>query len=272
MKGVKKIEKPFIFIECKTTFRKEFEMTEGRQPTYALFFLKKGSFRIKLDGKEHIVKENDCIILSDDIDFFRTVIEPISFIYLKFKANPKCGFKIDIPTGIVRFKNQKRFRDSIEKYEKITEAQGSAEIYYREHLLEDILLQAFAEYTLRDPVGSRFGSIADEVESCHDAVAKAAAKYILNNISNKITVSDLCRAASTNQSTLNFKMQKAFSMSTASFVEHVRMNLARSMLRNTTYAVSEIATRCGYENIYYFSSVFSKCHGTSPTEYRNHYR
>lgn len=266
------MEKPFVFIECKTTSRDEFEMTEGRQPTYALFFLKKGSFRIKLDDKENIVKENDCIILPDDIDFFRTVIEPISFIYLKFKINPKCNFKIDVPYGIVRFKNHRRFRDSIEKYEKITEARGAAEIYYREHLLEDILLQAFAEQGAKNSIGSQFESIEDEVERCHDMVAKVAAQYILNNISSKITVDDLCRAASTNQSTLNFKMRKAFSMSSAAYVEHVRMSFARSLLRNTTYTIGEIASRCGYENIYYFSSVFSKCHDSSPTEYRNKYR
>ena len=266
------MERPFVFIECKTTWRKEFEVTSGRQPTYALFFLKKGSFKLTLDGSEHIVRERDCVIFSDDIDFFRTVIEPISFVYLKFKINPRCPFQVDIPLGMIHFKNCKRFIDSVEKYETLTEAQTPAAIYYREHLLEDILLQAFAEYKGRSLMDMHTGNIEYKLEGCRDKIAKAAVQYIISHISEKLTVDLLCHVCGTNPSTLNFKLRKEFSASTAALIEKLRMSEARKLLRNTTFKINEIASRCGFENIYYFSSVFKKHHNTSPTEYRSRYR
>ena len=266
------MEKPFVFIEYKTTSRNEFEVTSGRQPTNALFFLKKGSFKLTIDGAERIVKDGDCVILSDDIDFFRTVIDPISFIYLKFKINPKCHFKVDIPFGIVSFENNSRFLDSIEKYESLAESQDPSVIYYREHLLEDILLQAFAEHKGSALADIHSGNSEFQIDSCKDEIARTALRYIISNISKKISVSTLCRIAETNPSTLNFKIRKAFSLSTAELIEQVRMNEARRLLRNSTYKISEVASRCGFENIYYFSSVFKKYHGIAPTEYRRNFR
>ena len=67
------MEKPFEFIEYKMQRLDEFKITEGRQPTYALFFLKEGSFRLEINGKETNVSENDCVVLSDDLKFLRNV-------------------------------------------------------------------------------------------------------------------------------------------------------------------------------------------------------
>jgi len=50
------------------------------------------------------------------------------------------------------------------------------------------------------------------------------------------------------------------------------MKQARRLLSSTSFSVGEIATRCGYENIYYFSSAFRKNVGCSPTEFRRQYR
>ena len=266
------MERPFVFIECKTTTRNEFIVKSGRQPTYALFFLKKGSFMMTIDAEDHIVKEGDCVIFSDDIDFFRTVIEPISFIYLKFKINPKCPVRMDIPLGIIRFKNNCRFLDSIEKYEKLAEAQTPSAIYYREHMLEDILLQAFAEYNSDALTDIHSDTVYYKIKNCRDETVNIVTEYIISHISEKLTVDALCKIAKTNPSTLNFKIKKSFSMSSAAWVEYLRMSEARKLLRNTTFKVSEIALRCGFENIYYFSNVFNKYHGVSPTEYRNKYR
>ena len=266
------MERPFVFIEYKTTTRDEFIVKAGRQPTYAFFFLKKGSFKLLLDNNEQIVKEGDCVIFSDDIDFFRTVIDPISFIYLKFTINPRCPISIDIPCGIIKFKNKDRFLDSMEKYEKLAEAQMPSSIYYREHLLEDILLQAFAEHNCNDTTDVHADTIDYKIRNCHDETANSVTSYIISHISEKLTVDTLCQVAKTNASTLNFKIKKAFSMPSGAWVEYLRMREARKLLRNTTFKISEIATRCGYENIYYFSNVFSKHHGLSPTEYRSKYR
>ena len=264
------MEKPFIFIECKMGWREEFRVTKGHQPTYALLFLKEGSFRLTIDGKETIVQKNDCAIFSDDLDFFRTVIDPIYFVYLKFRVNPKCPFRLQIPLGKVHFHDKNRFFDSIHKYEALMEAEDARAVYYREHLLEDILLQAFAENYQTPVIGSQFGQF--ELQNCHDEMVLQAATYILKNLSKKLYIKDVCQFVSTNPSTLNFKFQKELSCSVGDFITRARMQTARRLLRDTTYSIGKIASRSGFDNIYYFSAVFRKWHDSSPSEFRKQYR
>ncbi|MBQ2704551.1 MAG: helix-turn-helix transcriptional regulator, partial [Clostridia bacterium] len=38
-----------------------------------------------------------------------------------------------------------------------------------------------------------------------------------------------------------------------------------------TYSVSEIALKCGFDNVYYFSNMFKKMVGVSPTRYIDSY-
>lgn len=48
----------------------------------------------------------------------------------------------------------------------------------------------------------------------------------------------------------------------------VRMNTARSLLANSQASVSDIADRLGFSSVYYFSRLFKKRTGLSPTDYR----
>ena len=261
------MKKPFLLIDCRNEKRSEFVVTEGVQPTYALLFLKEGSFRLHMEGKHTVLRAGDCAIFSDDIDFVRSVIDPITFIMLKFRPNPQCPFTMPIPLGKVEFRNRKRFRDSIEKYASLMEVSDPRAVYYKEHLLEDILLQAFAENQ-----GRQLLSMEGSAESTHDTTVIRAAAFIRENLGRKLSVEDVCHAAQTNASTLNFKFRKELGCSVGGFISSERMKKARHMLTNTTYSIGDVAARCGFDNIYYFSNAFRKAHTLSPTAYRQQYR
>ena len=46
------------------------------------------------------------------------------------------------------------------------------------------------------------------------------------------------------------------------------MEEAQRLLAKTSYTVTEIAMRCGYEKLFYFCNAFKKHSGMTPTEYR----
>ena len=139
------MEKPFEFIECKIAHRKEFDITEGHHPTYALIYLKEGSFRMTIDGNETIFTAGDCAIFTDDVFFSRSVIDPISFVFIKFRQNLKCSFTLPLPTGKIFFQNQTRFLEDISAYEALMETADARSLYHKEHLLEDLLWLWFEE-------------------------------------------------------------------------------------------------------------------------------
>ena len=105
----------------------------------------------------------------------------------------------------------------------------------------------------------------------HNALVATATIYIRKNIAGKISINDVCVAVGTNSSTLNFNFRREFNMSVGQFITSERMKRARQLLIKTTYTISEIAIRCGFDNVYYFSNVFKKVHGVSPTEYKYDY-
>ena len=46
------------------------------------------------------------------------------------------------------------------------------------------------------------------------------------------------------------------------------MRLAQSLLKNTSFSISIIASRVGYVNFSHFAKVFKQEFGVSPSEYR----
>lgn len=267
------MEKPFKFIECKILCREEFFITKGVHPTNAIFYIKQGRFLLKMDGREDIIGPGDCVIFPDDVTFLRNVIEPVSFISFKFKINEKCSFSLPIPNGKITLKNSKRFKESVEKYEELMNINDARAIYYREHLMEDLLLQIVSETSGQEIYyDSDVENTQLALGRCHDAVVNAAVQYICSNIDEKLKIQDICKVARTNTSTLNFKFRRELKMSIGEFITYERMSEARKLLINTTYSVSDIAAKCGYDNVYYFSTAFKKHNGMSPTQLRANYR
>ncbi len=52
------------------------------------------------------------------------------------------------------------------------------------------------------------------------------------------------------------------------YILNIRISNAQSLLENTKYNITEIAAITGYDNPLYFSRLFKKQTGLSPSEYR----
>ena len=254
------MEFPYRIIESRMSTREEFVVTEGCQPTHALFYLKKGCFVMEQDGVTDEIRAGDCVILPDYVHFRRNVVEPIEFVYIKFAANRNCPYTFPIPFGKVTFRDQSRFAQNIANLEDILDRDDAASVGYREHLLMDILFQIHFAHSGQ--------SSHPKVFLCDDKTVVAAAAYIGQHIGSKLLIADICIAAGTNPSTLNQKFRREFNMSVGQYVMCERMKKARHLLSSSTYPVCEIAQRCGFENVYYFSNAFKKHNGVSPTDYR----
>lgn len=53
------------------------------------------------------------------------------------------------------------------------------------------------------------------------------------------------------------------------FLNHYRLNVSGDLLKNTTMSISEIAFECGFNHLSYYSKIFLRCYGCTPTEYRH---
>ena len=252
---------PFRIIESNIANRRQFDIVDGYQPTHAFFYLIKGSFDIDINGTRETVTQGESLIIPDYLHFKRNVINPIEFVYVKFIDNPNCPYSLSIPHGKVRVENQARFASNIAMIEQLIMCEDAFSVNYREHILQDILFQ----------ISSNQRTVNNSTEACasHNALVLSAIAYIKENITKKILIEDICRAIGSNSSTLNFNFRRELDMSLGQYIMSERMKKAKRYLRGTTYSISEIATRCGFENVYYFSNTFKKTYGVSPSEYKN---
>lgn len=62
-----------------------------------------------------------------------------------------------------------------------------------------------------------------------------------------------------------------FGLTPHSYMINIRINKAKNMLENGAVAMDEIASSCGFNNIYYFLRVFKQKTGYTPTEYKEKY-
>lgn len=94
-------------------------------------------------------------------------------------------------------------------------------------------------------------------------------QFIEDNFARDIPVESLCKEFGINRTKLQEGFNQLFDISVHAYVSKLRMDKARSLLKETDESVKVIAIECGYRNISSFTRVFTRLHNLSPTQYRS---
>lgn len=95
-----------------------------------------------------------------------------------------------------------------------------------------------------------------------------AYEYLLENYKNKnFDYKKLCEKSGLSYSYFKKIFISRYGESPVKHITRLRVEYAKELLITKRYSVSEIAEMCGFENTYYFSTVFKKSMGISPTKY-----
>jgi two-component system response regulator YesN len=93
--------------------------------------------------------------------------------------------------------------------------------------------------------------------------------YIEEHYHNEsLTIHDLCRHVHLSKSYFSAVFKQHTEQTIMEYVTRVRLDKAKDLLRHTPMKFYEIAEKVGYSDPQYFSVLFKKHMGTSPTEYR----
>lgn len=99
-------------------------------------------------------------------------------------------------------------------------------------------------------------------------IAEKARKYVLKNIESHISLQETAVAVGVSVGYLSTLFKKEYGQSFVDFVNSTKIQYACRLLDEKELMVMEIACRLGFENAYYFSKVFRKYMGMSPTDYQ----
>lgn len=110
--------------------------------------------------------------------------------------------------------------------------------------------------------------VSNKREESSNDVIEASKKYIQENYTKNITLEDVSREV--NIST--YYLSRIFKESTGNnFIDYLtglRIDKAKELLSTTQYSMKEICSMSGYVDPNYFSKLFKKNVGVTPTEYR----
>jgi two-component system response regulator YesN len=100
----------------------------------------------------------------------------------------------------------------------------------------------------------------------HRLVTKAK-KYIMDNYSGEISLNEVAAAISISPGYLSTIFRQETGIRFTDYVTEVKICQAKKLLQESVYKIYEISEMLGYQNAYYFSKVFKKVTGMTPSEY-----
>ena len=110
------------------------------------------------------------------------------------------------------------------------------------------------------------------VVSCKDSsidIVEQAIHYMRENIEQHITMAEVLRYVGYSQSHFSSMFRRKTGMSALSYFNRLKVEHACHLLRTTDLKVNQICYKVGIEDSLYFSRLFSKIMGMSPTAYKS---
>ena len=131
-----------------------------------------------------------------------------------------------------------------------------------------LLLQLFIE--LGRSTGPSRKKIGADEKMDFSAIERIspALNHIANNYKSQLKVRGIAKLCGVSVETLRRLFRKAVDKSPESYVQHMRIQVAASLLENTTGPIGEISVRTGYQTVSCFNRQFRKLMECSPRQWR----
>ena len=95
-----------------------------------------------------------------------------------------------------------------------------------------------------------------------------AIRYVYNNYSEKLTLSEVAKIVNMNPSYFSRCFKKTTGIGLMDYVNNIRIKNAVSLISDTDMSLTEIAQACGFNNQSYFCRQFQKIIGCSASKYK----
>lgn len=259
-------------------------------PYHILIYIKSGHCRIKTDGKEYMLAEGDLFFIPPDTQYERTPVndEFCEMAYVHFKM-PVEGEILDRGEAQERIivQNSQNHTD----FGIFTLYINSQTAMKKDDHLENIFTE-IVKYASREGMQDRqlaaislcriLAAISQQTvlslhketnhssKGQHPANLKKALNYITQHYTEKITLDDLCRVSFVSKQMLIRYFNSEFGKTPIAYIIEYKVDKIKEML--TTYpdvSIKELCGEFGFDDQCYFSRIFKKVTGESPSEYRN---
>ncbi|BBH21373.1 hypothetical protein Back11_27180 [Paenibacillus baekrokdamisoli] len=100
-----------------------------------------------------------------------------------------------------------------------------------------------------------------------DEMIQTIIEYMNLHIAKTLTLDDLCRNFNIGKTNLKTMFKEQTNSSVLNYFKKLKIEHTKTMIRDNTFNLTEIAEQNGYSSIHSFSKQFKKSTGMSPSEY-----
>lgn len=101
-----------------------------------------------------------------------------------------------------------------------------------------------------------------------ETLQKDMVSFIQKHYAERLTLSDIAAAGHVCQNRCCMIFRRYLQQSPIDFLNAYRLEVSCHLLKNTALSVTEVATVCGFNHLSYFSKLFLRKYGATPTEWR----
>ncbi|UQZ36854.1 hypothetical protein C2I18_26980 [Paenibacillus sp. PK3_47] len=238
-----------------------------RLPASAFIYAVRGGASVLMDGRSHTVSRFHVLHGGKGLYLDITAGELFEYYLILYKAMLPLPSRKEL---LLLMKTDSPFQmqfGAVPQYplSLLDKVKAMDEIWHRSSVLEKLQVKTlFYQFTVE---------VLEQLfrQPFHPAepdLAAQAIRYIHDHYREQITLTKLAKELDCNSRQLLRLFKARENTSPIDYLIRVRMHKARELLLTTDSALKEIAERVGYGDVYYFSRLFKKVTGNSPSVYK----
>lgn len=256
-------------------FTKEYQTIKDNHAFRELVYVDTGSINIEAEGYSGILKEGEMIIHKSgevhSLSCIKNIAPNVIIIGFECKNEELDAFS-DCPTTLTD-EQQKILTEVIKEGRTVFKAPydipNLKDMKKRKDYPfgADQMIKIKLEMLFIDLVRSRESTALSAQSENFDPKMLEVYNYIRKNFREKITLSELCFLFGTNKTTLCLGFKKSYGNTVIGYINYLKIREAKKLMREGNYNLSQISSMLRFSSLHYFSRLFKKQEGSSPTEY-----
>ncbi len=234
--------------------------------SWELIFIEKGTLTIKENDTLFSVNAGESLLLWPHRKHVGvgTFPEDLKFYWLHFELHPQTKKQSNFPASLLSLPQHGKVRDPQYVISLFRQFLSEQEALTRSTALELILLLIMQQLSMAA------GDIPQK-ENSGVALAYKARQLIRTQYHLAITTSTLAGQLHCNADYLGRVYRRAFHLTITEAIHRQRVLSAEKLLLTDSCSLSEVAERCGFQDVGYFRQIFRKAVGLTPAAWKRRY-
>lgn len=259
-------------------FGPNFVFSGEQHDFWELVYIDKGAVRIRRDREDVVLRQGEILFhRPNEFHAIRALDSAPNFFVISFTCNSQAmecfshyQTKLDKTltaylTSILR-EAERTYRipkndPTLKKLERREDAPLGAE------QLIQMYLQQLLIFLLRSMNHRDIALFPQKEPQLHPLVSAIRA-YLESRVEETVHIEDLCCEFGCSRSYISKLFQQEMGISPAAYATRLKIDKAKTLIRETDLNFSQISARLDFENPQYFSRVFKRCTGMTPSEFK----